>query len=74
MKVGYFRSKVGTRALKAGPLGASRLPGVKEKWPPMVPALVGERERRGGRMGIVRNLRQELRLLQCWMLRVMYVH
>lgn len=39
---------MGTRALKTGPLGESRLPGVNEKWPPMVPALDGDRTGEGG--------------------------
>lgn len=65
MKAGSTRSKVGTRALKAGPLGESRLPGVNEKWPPMVPALVGERK--GGGRRIVGNLMKYT--LQLWVLK-----
>lgn len=46
MKVGSLRSKVGTRALNASPVGKIRFPGVNEKWPPMVPIHVGGK---GGR-------------------------
>lgn len=36
---------MGTRASNEGPLGALRLPGVKEKCPLMVPVIIEERGR-----------------------------